>query len=72
MLLWVSVHSGIQDNVDADALARKGSSNPFLGPQPVIPVSPCVGMLKIREWLVRNQTEYWVTTTGMRQTKLFI
>jgi hypothetical protein len=65
MLLWVSVHSGIQDNVDADALARKGSSNTFLSPKPTIPVSPCVGRLKIKECLVRKHTEYQVTTTGM-------
>jgi hypothetical protein len=71
MLLWVPGHSGIQGNEDADALVRKGGNNSFLGPEPVIPVSPCVGGRKIKEWLVRKHSEYWVSTPGLRQLKLF-
>jgi ribonuclease HI len=48
MLLWVPGQSGIQGNEDADALTRKGSGNPLLGLEPAIPVSPCVGRLKMR------------------------
>jgi ribonuclease HI len=38
MLHWVPGNSGIQGNKDADALARKGSSKPFLGHEPAIPI----------------------------------
>jgi hypothetical protein len=65
MLLWVPGQSGIQDE-DADALVRKASSNPFLSPEPAILISQCVGRLKIKVWLVRKHSKYWVTTPGMR------
>jgi hypothetical protein len=40
-------HCGIQGNEDADALAREGSSRPFLGPKPEISISPCVSRLMV-------------------------
>jgi ribonuclease HI len=42
MLLQVPGHSGTQDNEDADASARKGSSNPFLGPEATTPIKVLV------------------------------
>jgi hypothetical protein len=51
MMLWLLGHSGIQANEDADTLDRKGSSNPFRGPEPAIPISLCVGRIKIKAWL---------------------
>jgi ribonuclease HI len=50
-LRWVPGHSKIQDSEDADTLVRDGSSSSFLGPKTAIPVSPCVGRLKFKEWL---------------------
>jgi hypothetical protein len=44
-------HSRIQDNEDADILARDGWKSPFLSPETEITVSPRDGRLKIREWL---------------------
>jgi ribonuclease HI len=46
MLLWVHHHSAVQGNKDADALARKGSSNPLLGSGQAIPISSNAGRLK--------------------------
>jgi hypothetical protein len=43
------------------------------GSEPAIPVSPCIGRLEIKEWLVRlvsKQSEHWVATRVL--TKLFI
>jgi hypothetical protein len=37
-LLWVPGHCEIQGNEDADALAREGSSSPFLSLEPAISV----------------------------------
>jgi hypothetical protein len=38
----------------------------------VIPISPCGGRLKFKEWLVRKQSKYWVTIPSMRQSKPFL
>jgi hypothetical protein len=54
---WVPSHCGIHGNGDADALARKGSSNPFTGREPAIPISPSVGRLKIKKWLNKMDSE---------------
>jgi hypothetical protein len=64
ILLWVSGHSGIQGNEDSDAFAKKASTNQFLGPEPEIPISPCV-----KEQLVGKHSRYRVTTPRM---ELFI
>jgi hypothetical protein len=42
-------HCEIQGNGDADALAREGLSSPFV--ELAISVLPCVGRLKVNEWL---------------------
>jgi hypothetical protein len=65
MFLLVAGHGGIQDNEDADALAREGSSCPFHSSEPTISVSPCVGRLKERH------SKNWAVEQGMRQSKLF-
>jgi ribonuclease HI len=49
MLLWVPGHCEIQGNEDANALAGQESSSSFLGPEPEISNSPCVGRLKVKE-----------------------
>lgn len=35
-ILWVLGHHGIEGNEEADAMAKKGSNNPFLGPEPML------------------------------------
>jgi hypothetical protein len=71
-LLWVPGHCGIQSNKDADALATEESSNSFLGPEPSTTISPCVGRLKVKEWLKERHSEHWAAAPGMKQSKHFI
>jgi hypothetical protein len=72
MLLWVPGHCGNQGNKNAGILAREGSSSPFLDPKLAISVSPCVGRLKVKDWLKERHSEHWAATPGMRQSVLFI
>jgi hypothetical protein len=72
VLLSVPGHCGIQGNEEADALAREGSSSPFLGPEAAILILPCVGRLKVKEWLKETHSKQWATVPSMRQLKLFI
>jgi hypothetical protein len=51
IMLFRSTVCEIQDNKEADALDREGSSSPVLGPKPAILISPCVDRLKVMEWL---------------------
>ena len=39
MILWVPGHSGIDENEKADELARAGSDNEFIGPEPAVRIS---------------------------------
>jgi hypothetical protein len=57
-LIWDHGHSGIEDNEDADAVAREGSSSSFLGPESAIPILSCVGRLKIKESLIKQHSKY--------------
>jgi hypothetical protein len=69
--LWVPGHSGIQGNQDEDTLAMKGSSNLLLGSEPAIPISPCVGSLKIKEWITKKHSKYTAVKLARRRSKLF-
>jgi hypothetical protein len=71
-LPWVPCHSGIQANKEADSSAGKESSNAFLGPEPAVPISLCVGRLNIKNWLNKIHFECWAVKSGMRQSKLFL
>jgi ribonuclease HI len=44
-ILWVPGHSRIQDNKNASHLARHGSKNKFLCPEPTVPFPTCAGRL---------------------------
>jgi hypothetical protein len=71
-VFWDLGRLAVQGNDDGDAVDTKVSSNPILGPEPAIPISPRVGRLKIKEQLVRKHSVYLVTTSRIRQSKLFI
>jgi hypothetical protein len=60
-----------QGNEDADVLATEGSSSLFLSPKPAISVSPCVGRLRVKEWLKDRHSKHWTPAPSMRQLTLF-
>jgi hypothetical protein len=41
-----------------DALARQGLSSPYLGPEPVVSISPCISRLKVMDWLKERHCEH--------------
>jgi hypothetical protein len=67
ILLCVPGHRRIQGNEDADTLAREVLSSSFLGPEPAISISPCVGRLKIEQWLIKKHSKCSAATPGTRQ-----
>jgi len=71
-LLWLPGHSGIEGNEAADRHARKASSEPFIGPEPVLPPPWCIAMERYGNWEKAEHKKYWNATPGLRQSKMFI
>lgn len=57
----------MQNNGDADDLARKGPSIPFHGSEPADSNLSFVGKLKIKEWLKNRHSKNWTAAPGMIQ-----
>jgi hypothetical protein len=65
-------HEGINGNETADQLARTGSENPFIGPEPACGISTGAAKKAIRDWINRKHKKHWESTTGLKQAKGFI
>jgi hypothetical protein len=65
-------HEGIGGNETADQLARTGSENPYIGPEPACGISIGAAKKAVRDWTDRNHKKYWESTTGLREAKGFI
>jgi hypothetical protein len=58
---------GIDGNEMADQLARTGSENPFIGPEPACCISIGAAKKAVRDWTNRNHKKalvihYWTQT----------
>lgn len=71
-LLWVRGHSGIEGNIKADELARKGSSTLYTGPEPALGVTKTTARGHIRNWIKNQHEEYWEKIPKNEHGKTFI
>ena len=71
-LAWVPDHSNIEGNDIADSLARKGSSNSFVGPEPYIGVPWSTIKSCIDKWLYDKRVEFWNDYPGLEHAKAFM
>jgi hypothetical protein len=58
-LFWVPGHAGVRGNEIADELARGGSAQRFVGPEPVLGVSRQNIRRKMNRWIVNKHLALW-------------
>jgi hypothetical protein len=68
-LVWVPGHEGVAGNETAEQLAKIGSEQPFVGPEPACGISMGVAIKAIRDWMTMSHEKYWKSLTGLRQAK---
>jgi len=58
-LYWVPGHAGVRGNKIADKLARSGSVQRFVGPEPFLGVSRQSMRRKIKRWMEKQHLSWW-------------
>ncbi|KAJ8915528.1 hypothetical protein NQ315_012410 [Exocentrus adspersus] len=71
-LVWVPGHCGVTGNEEADALARKGSSDTFTGPEPAVGLPYSYPQGSIDNWTREKCQVDWSRGIGLRQARLLI
>jgi ribonuclease HI len=68
-IYWVPGHRNIYGNEVADELARKGSEQPFTGPEPFCGINTRIAEELIRESFRKEWENLWLNNSGCRQAK---
>ncbi|KAJ8912826.1 hypothetical protein NQ315_014409 [Exocentrus adspersus] len=71
-LVWVPGHCGVTGNEEADAIARKGSTDFFTGPEPAVGLPYSYPQSSIDNWTREKCQEDWSRGIGLRQAGLLI
>lgn len=71
-LAWVPGHEGNMGNEQADELARKGAEESLVGPEPRLPIAHNITKGVISHSITAETNRRWRSSTGMRQSKIFI
>jgi hypothetical protein len=66
-LIWVPGHAGVRGNEIADRLARSGSGQRFIGPEPVLGVSRQNIRRKIKSWIGKQHLALWRGPCGTQR-----
>ncbi|MCP3663266.1 MAG: reverse transcriptase-like protein [Gammaproteobacteria bacterium] len=69
---WIPGHSSFAGNNKADALANQATATPYLGLEPVLPVTSGHIKREVKAWVQAAQTQLWVEREDCCQSKFFI
>jgi ribonuclease HI len=70
-LVWIPGHSGIQGNIEADRLARIGSSNTFVGPEPCLGIDRKHFRERTDVWAYEKHKAHWLNLSSCVTSKLY-
>ena len=68
-LQWIKGHSGSRGNDGADELARRGSGQTAVGPEPIIPIPAGKVRSLLRDRTATLHTNYWNECSDCRQAR---
>jgi len=71
-MVWIKAHDGNTGNEYADYLAKEGTVQTTLGPEPMVPVPKSAIKKHIQEYFSKKWDSRWKKQATCRQTKIFI